>query len=201
MQEQNRHKCPTSFRCEPVDPPEPGTPILFFTPSVGGGGFGEPHKLGSSTKARCKECNLLEPHTHMDNSLVDFQQKVKQQQNSSVMPETKEALIDRAHRLYIHLGPPNRWGHSTNIGVASWLCVACGTELVPLEQFIHKGSGHIHCKQCEALSLTIYDEVKKFANFYHSDFHEMWSYCIEPFTDYVFQTTPKGPNNAEWQIY
>lgn len=62
--------CPTSFRCEPVDPPEPGTVIKFFQP-FDGGGFGEPLKLGGGGKKPvCTVCDLREPHTHMDDSLV-----------------------------------------------------------------------------------------------------------------------------------
>jgi hypothetical protein len=67
MQAKERSSCPSSFHCVPVDPPEPGTPILFFTPSIGG--FGEPHKWGAGRR-RCKECDIIQPHTHEGDPLV-----------------------------------------------------------------------------------------------------------------------------------
>lgn len=39
-----RTTMPTSWKCEPMKPPEEGTPINVFVPSTGG--FGEPFYLG-----------------------------------------------------------------------------------------------------------------------------------------------------------
>lgn len=79
MEERKYKTIPTSFKCEIVEPPKPGDPIFFFTPSCNGGGFGEPYKMGSSgsgTSCGKLGCEILSKHTHMDDSLVNLYRNV-----------------------------------------------------------------------------------------------------------------------------
>ncbi len=63
----NRTTCPLNFTFIEVPPPEPGTPILFFTPYDGDGGCSEPYLLGTKKEPRCQfpGCTIImERHVH-----------------------------------------------------------------------------------------------------------------------------------------
>lgn len=113
-----------------------------------------------------------------------------------------QQLIDSVRLMYKHLHHPNRWGHSNQTGTATWLCLACGVELVPLEQFTQKGSGAVHCTKCYATEELLYQQAKEFAQLHNYEFYDLWGECIRPFTSYALAIAPPDPMSKaiEWRV-
>jgi hypothetical protein len=102
MQREKLDKCPTSFRCVPVDPPQAGDVIRFFEPS-NGGGFGEPLQLGAGgKKSLCLVggCEIAEPHNHVSEQEALLMRMLKL--NKELWPRTSHDDMESSRKAMEH---------------------------------------------------------------------------------------------------